>query len=81
MVNGKKVYLSSVERENLEQLRQWRNQPELRKYFREYREITKDMQNKWYENRVLNSKEQVDFEIHDKESNKLIQNRILSHFT
>tara|TARA_Y100000401_G_scaffold117326_1_gene125650 strand:- start:1505 stop:2047 length:543 start_codon:yes stop_codon:yes gene_type:complete len=72
MVNGKKVYLSSMERENLEQLRQWRNQPELRKYFREYREITKDMQNKWYENRVLNSKEQVDFEIHDKESNKLI---------
>ena len=42
MVRGKKVYLSSLERENLEQLRQWRNLPELRKYFREYREITKE---------------------------------------
>ena len=35
MVRGKKVYLSSLERENLELLRQWRNLPELRKYFRE----------------------------------------------
>ena len=34
MVRGKKVYLSSLERENLEQLRGWRNLPELRKYFR-----------------------------------------------
>ena len=72
MVRGKKVYLSSLERENLEQLRQWRNLPELRKYFREYREITKENQSKWYENRVLNNNEQVDFEIRDNETDKLI---------
>ena len=72
MVRGKKVYLSSLERENLEQLRGWRNLPELRKYFREYKEITKENQSKWYENRVLNNNEQVDFEIHDNETDKSV---------
>ena len=69
---NKKIYLCSVERENIEQLRNWRNMPELRKYFREYREISKDAQVKWYEEKVLGDKNQVNFEIHDNESGKLI---------
>ena len=43
-VKGNKVFLSAVEEESTEQLRSWRNDPELRKYFREYKEISKTMQ-------------------------------------
>ena len=67
-VKGNKVFLSAVEEGSLEQLRSWRNEPELRKYFREYREISKAMQKRWYENRVLGDKDQVNFEIHDLEN-------------
>lgn len=74
MIFGPKklTYLGSVERENIEQLRHWRNQPELRKYFREYREISKDMQEKWFVEKVLNDPKQINFEIHDVETKKLI---------
>ena len=63
-VKGNKVFLSAVEEESTEQLRSWRNDPELRKYFREYREISKAMQKRWYENRVHGDKDQVNFEIY-----------------
>ena len=46
MLSGKKILLSTVEEKNLEQLRQWRNEPSLRRYFREYREISRTMQAK-----------------------------------
>ena len=72
MIRGKKIYLSSVEESSIEQLRQWRNMPELRQYFREYREISSTKQKKWFLDRVINDPNQVDFEIHDKESEKLI---------
>jgi len=72
MIKGKKCYLCSVQPDSIEQLRNWRNNPELRKYFREYREISKPMQKDWYDNRVLNNPNQVDFEIHDIESGQLI---------
>ena len=48
MILGKKCYLTGVQRESIEQLRTWRNNPELRKYFRTHREITKVMQDDWY---------------------------------
>ena len=72
MLSGKKVYLCPVERESLEQLRQWRNKPELRKYFREHREISKDMQLQWFEKRVLGDPNQVNFEIRDLNTDTLI---------
>ena len=72
MLRGKKTHLTSVERDSLEQMRSWRNQPEMRKYFREYREISKDMQKDWYVNRVLSDKEQVNFEIHENDTGVLI---------
>ena len=70
-VKGNKVFLSAVEEESTEQLRSWRNDPELRKYFREYKEISKTMQKRWYENRVHGDDNQVNFEIHDLDSGKL----------
>ena len=71
-LTGSKVYLTAVNKESIEQFRQWRNRPELRRYFREYRELSKDMQERWFESRVLNDPDQVNFEIHDKETDKLI---------
>lgn len=53
MIKGNKVYLTAIEQKDLSQLMEWRNIPQLRKYFREYREISIDMQNTWYQNKVL----------------------------
>ena len=68
MLKGKKVNLRAVEQDSIEQFRQWRNRPELRKYFREYRELSSTMQNAWYENRVLSDDKQVNFEIRFKDA-------------
>lgn len=54
MIRGEKIYIDAVKREDLPQLMKWRNISEYRKYFREYREINLDMQEKWYEGKVLN---------------------------
>ena len=71
MIKGKKITLSPVEREDIEQLRNWRNQPELRKYFREHRDISKTMQSAWFD-KINNDPNQVNFEIREAENNKLI---------
>lgn len=54
MFKGKKIYIDAVKSEDLTQLMEWRNLPEYRRYFREYRELNMDMQRKWYECKVLN---------------------------
>lgn len=53
MIKGDKVYLTAIEERDLETLRYWRNLPEYRKYFREYREISATMQKNWFE-RIVN---------------------------
>ena len=53
MLEGKVVGLRAIERDDLDLLREWRNRPDFRRYFREYREIGADMQKRWYENVVL----------------------------
>jgi UDP-4-amino-4,6-dideoxy-N-acetyl-beta-L-altrosamine N-acetyltransferase len=72
MIHGKKIYLTSIDKDNLNTLREWRNNPELRQYFREHRELSMDMQTNWYVNKVLGDPNQYNFEIHDNESKKLI---------
>lgn len=72
MIEGKKVYLTAVNKTSISQLQEWRNSPGLRRYFREYREISDEMQRRWYEERVLSNKDQVDFEIHDAATGNLI---------
>ena len=54
MFKGEMIYIDAVKSDDLPQLMAWRNLPEYRKYFREYRELNMDMQRKWYESRVLN---------------------------
>ncbi len=72
MIKGKKIYLCAVEEQSIEQLREWRNTPNLRQYFREYREINSTMQKDWFHNRVMKNKDQVDFEIRDQKTNTLL---------
>lgn len=71
MIEGNKVTLESVDSEHIEQFRVWRNNPNLRKYFREYREISDLMQKKWFD-KINTDPNQVNFSIKDKKTNKLI---------
>lgn len=72
MIRGDKVYLVPIEREDLELLRTWRNQPNFRKYFREYREISKEMQEKWYEAKVLGDPSTIMFAIRRTKDDSLL---------
>ena len=53
MISGQKTYLRAIERDDLSDLLRWRNNPDLRKFFREYRELSSEQQLSWYENTVL----------------------------
>ena len=50
MIKGKKVGLRAVEKEDLLVLRDWRNNPEFRKHFREVRELSLTDQEAWFKN-------------------------------
>lgn len=72
MIKGELVYLSPIEKEDLQQLMYWRNLPDFRKHFREYREINKDMQEKWYQTKVINDPNTIMFAIRNVNSNELL---------
>ena len=71
MIEGKKVLLGPVDTTHLEQFRKWRNNPNLRKYFREYRERSDEMQRRWFE-KITTDKNQVNFSIREKSTGSLI---------
>lgn len=72
MLENKDVTLRAIEGCDLEQLRVWRNDPDLRTYFREHREISKDAQRNWYTNTVLPQNSVLMFAIEEKESKNLL---------
>ncbi len=72
MINGTLVNLTTLEQEDLEPLRLWRNNPEFRKYFREYREIGRDMQLKWYQDKVLGDPGTMMFSIRSAQTGELL---------
>lgn len=72
MITGKKVYLKAIEEEDLGKLKEWRNLPNYRKYFREYREINTAMQNKWFQNTVLNDKNTIMFSVFNASTDEII---------
>lgn len=63
MLVGENVGLRAIDKNDLSALLQWRNQPEYRRYFREYRELSFEQQMNWFENKVLNDKGTVMFAI------------------
>lgn len=72
MLEGEKIYLCALEKDDLPLLMKWRNNAEYRKYFREYREINSDMQRRWYENKVLEDPGTIMFAIRNIETGELI---------
>lgn len=54
MITGKKIFLSAVEKKDLEQLLEWRNNADNRRFYREYRELNMQQQLMWYETRCIN---------------------------
>jgi len=55
MLEGENIVLDAIEPESIEWMRQQRNNPELRKYFREWKDISADQQNVWYREMGNNS--------------------------
>jgi RimJ/RimL family protein N-acetyltransferase len=48
MLRGEQIQLRAVERADLERMRDWRNLPELRRNFREFRELNLLNQEQWF---------------------------------
>lgn len=71
MIKGDKVYLTAIEEEDLEQLRNWRNLPDYRKHFREYREISRTMQKNWFEHVVNGDNSTIMFAIRMSDTDEL----------
>jgi hypothetical protein len=72
MLKGLLTGLTAVERMDLKQLMDWRNKPEFRKYFREYRELNMAMQEQWFEKKVLNDPATIMFSIRRLSDNVLL---------
>jgi RimJ/RimL family protein N-acetyltransferase len=52
MIEGRHTGLRAIEEADLAQLLAWRNRPELRRYFREYRELNSTQQRQWFDTKV-----------------------------
>ncbi|HDP98985.1 MAG TPA: N-acetyltransferase [bacterium] len=72
MIYGKHICLTAVERADIQQLMLWRNQPDFRKHFREYRELNSDMQNKWFEEKVLQDPNTIMFSVRKENNQQLL---------
>lgn len=72
MFVGNHVILRAIEPDDLEELRQWRNQPNLRTFFREHAELSAHDQLAWYNQTVLPKKNVLMFSIINKETNALM---------
>lgn len=53
MISGTRTGLRAIEESDLAQLMAWRNRPELRRYFREYRELNSIQQKQWFDRNVI----------------------------
>lgn len=72
MIKGQVVGLRAIEKKDLPRLLEWRNQPEFRQYFREYRELNSDHQMLWYENHIMKETSTKMFAIVELSTNELI---------
>jgi RimJ/RimL family protein N-acetyltransferase len=72
MLSGEIVSLRAIEPRDLEQLLNWRNKPEFRRYFREYRELSLEQQHAWYKEKVINDPATCMFAIECKKTGRLL---------
>lgn len=72
MLKGQKVGLRAIESDDLKQLLHWRNKPNYRRFFREYRELNSSNQQGWFDNKVMNDRSTAMFSIVELATEKLI---------
>ena len=72
MLRGNLVSLYAVEKEDLQQLCDWRNNSDFRKHFREYRELNLTQQQKWFEEKVVADNTTLMFSIRRNDDNELL---------
>lgn len=72
MITGDVVGLRAIEHDDLASFLEWRNKPNLRKNFREYKELSFSNQENWFNNIVLNSPNHIMFSIVNLENDELI---------
>jgi RimJ/RimL family protein N-acetyltransferase len=72
MLKGNVTGLRAIERKDLSQLMEWRNQPSFRKYFREFRELNSSKQELWFDKLVMNDPNTMMFSIVDIETSELL---------
>ncbi len=72
MLIGKLVELGAVELDDLTALKKWRNNPEFRKHFREFRELNDAMQEMWFENKVVRDPSTLMFAVRKRDDHTLI---------
>jgi RimJ/RimL family protein N-acetyltransferase len=72
MLKGALVGLRAVEQADLTQLLEWRNRPEFRRYFREYRELSSTNQQEWFEKAVRGDSQTRMFAIVELSSQRLL---------
>jgi RimJ/RimL family protein N-acetyltransferase len=72
MIKGQYTYLRAIEQSDLVTLMNWRNKPQLRKYFRETDEINIYNQTKWFESISAKDSKNKMFAIVDCDTDNLI---------
>lgn len=72
MLTGNIVGLRAIEKSDLPKLMDWRNQPEYRRFFREYRELNSTNQQGWFDSKVIQDKSTEMFAIVELETGELI---------
>ena len=72
MIRGRHVSLRAIEIDDLGPLLAWRNQPQFRRYFREYRELSYAHQQQWYTSKIVNDPSTRMFSIVSGDNEKLM---------
>jgi len=72
MLSSEYVALRAIEEKDLEKLLEWRNNPSLRRYFREHRELNSAQQLSWFNEKVNNDPSTKMFSIINKNNGELI---------
>ena len=73
MINGNCIFLTYIDSSDLKLILNWRNNPYLRQYFREIKEINFTEQTKWFEKiSQKDTKEEVFFAIREKKSGEMV---------
>jgi RimJ/RimL family protein N-acetyltransferase len=72
MIQGKHVGLRALEKEDLPLLMKWRNQPSMRKFFRETDEINSFKQENWFEHVMSKTSAHKMFAIVKNDTNELL---------